>query len=205
MNTGDSRSASEWLFNPFARVAGGKALGWGAAAIAAAAVTGFFGHTHFDGVLDNHTGAPAPLWLFLAEGVVDWLCLAGILLAAGRIISRTAFRTIDVLGTQALARWPAFAMTLIALPPVFRRFGNDLAAQALRGGPIRFQGTDAAMFIILLVLMIPFYFWMIVLMYKAFSVACNVKGVKAIATFIAALVVAEILSKLIITALFRAL
>jgi hypothetical protein len=36
-----------------------------------AAIIGWFGKTHFDGVLDVHTGREAPLWLFIAEGVFE--------------------------------------------------------------------------------------------------------------------------------------
>ena len=37
--------------------------------------------------------------------------------------------------------------------------------------------------------------WEVALMYKSYSVSCNVKGGKAIGTFIAGLLLAEILSK----------
>jgi hypothetical protein len=36
--------------------------------------------------------------------------------------------------------------------------------------------------------------WMVALMYRAYSVSCNTKGGKAIGSFIAALIIAEILS-----------
>lgn len=40
--------------------------------------------------------------------------------------------------------------------------------------------------------------WMVALMYRSFSISCNVKGGKAIGTFIGGLVVAEVLSQLCI-------
>ena len=40
--------------------------------------------------------------------------------------------------------------------------------------------------------------WMVVLMYRAYCVSCNIKGPKAIGTFIAALIVGEVLSKVFI-------
>jgi hypothetical protein len=69
------KSLSQWLFNPFRFVAGSEAILAGLIIILAAAMIGSFGKTHFDGVLDVHTGMPAPLWLFIAEGVIDWLSM----------------------------------------------------------------------------------------------------------------------------------
>jgi len=44
--------------------------------------------------------------------------------------------------------------------------------------------------------MIVLLCWMVALMYKSYSVSCNVRGGKAIGTFIAGLLLAEILSKI---------
>jgi hypothetical protein len=183
------------LFNPFFYVAGVRALGLGLAAILLAALVAWWGNTHFDGVLDAHVGAAAPLWLFFVEGVIDWLCLALAVWVGGKIISRTAFRTIDVLGTQALARWPTLLISLIALPKAFQRFANELVEQ-LKQGKFEFKTADAIIFFAIVFGMFLFLAWTVVLMFKSFSVSCNVKGGKAIGMFIGALIVAEVLSKL---------
>ena len=83
MNLTTEKKPLTLLFNPFFYVAGGKALGIGLAAILLAGLVGALGNTHFDGVLDTHTGAHAPLWFFLAEGIIDWLCLGAVLLVFG--------------------------------------------------------------------------------------------------------------------------
>ena len=43
--------------------------------------------------------------------------------------------------------------------------------------------------------------WMVALMYKAYAVSCNVKGAKAIGTFIASLILAKVVSKIVVIAL----
>jgi hypothetical protein len=182
------------LFNPFFYIAGVQALGLGLAAILLTALVGSWGHTHFDGVLDTHVGASAPLWFFLAEGMIDWLCLSVALWACGKIISQTAFRAVDLLGTQALARWPALCISLVTLPKAFQRFGSELM-ETLKQGKIQFDTMDAIVFSIIVIAMIPFLCWMAALMYRSFSVSCNVKGGKAIGTFVAGLLIAEVLSK----------
>ena len=185
------------LFNPFYYVAGGKALGIGLAAILLAGLIGALGNTHFDGVLDTHKGAHVPLWTFLVEGIIDWLCLAAVLLALGKAISKTPFRALDVLGTQALARWPTVFVGLLMLPDAIRRFGAQvLNLLANPGAKPAINVADAVVCCLVVLASIPFFCWTIYLMYKSFSVSCNVKGGKAIGTFIAGLIVAEVLSKL---------
>jgi hypothetical protein len=122
-------------------------------------VAGFFGklsQTHFDGVIDIHAGGQAPSWLLICEGFIDWLFLSAALLFAGRILARTSFRTIDLAGTQALARWPTIFAGLIALPKGSQRFANYLLELIKRQGPspqssgdsspIHFVASDALIF-----------------------------------------------------------
>jgi hypothetical protein len=199
----NSKKPITLLFNPFVYIAGAQALCLGLAAILLAGLVGSLSNTHFDGVLDTHTGAHARLWVFLLEGVIDWLCLSVVLLILGRIISRTSFRTIDLFGTQALARWPALLMSLIALPNAFQRFGHELLEQMKQGGKLQFNTADATIFFAVIVGMFVCLCWMVALMYRSFSVSCNLKGGKAIGTFIAGLLIAEILSKLCVVLVLK--
>lgn len=198
MNAYAPRNPTMLLFNPSVYIAGVKALLLGLAAILAASLIGTLNNTHFDGVLDTHVGAKFPVWFFLAEGIADWLCLAIVLLIAGRIISKTSFRTIDLLGTQALARWPTIFVALAMLPTGVQRFINSLVEQIMKGKTPQFSPTDAVLFAAAMGILLLSIVWMVALMYKSFSVSCNVSGGKAIGTFIVGLFLAEVLSKLVV-------
>lgn len=199
MNLTHDRKWTTLLFNPFAYIAGAQAFGLGLTAILVAGLVGFISHTHFDGVLDTHTGRQASLGLFLAEGLVDWLCLTVVLLIFGKLISRTSFRLVDLFGTQALARWPTLFTSLITLPPAFQRFNLELLAVVSTPGSMpNFASPDAAVFLAVALAMLPLTCWMVLLMYNSYSVSCNVRGGKAIGTFILGMILAEILSKMII-------
>jgi hypothetical protein len=205
MNISTERKTTTLLFNPFVYVAGGQALELGLVAILLAGLIGYAAHTHFDGVLDTHTGAGGPVWLFLAEGLVNWLCLSAMLWFSGKLVSKTAFRTIDVFGTQALARWPTVFIALLTLAPGYQRFIRELVPIIPQldspGGVVKldkFVGFDFAVFSIVALRMLPLVVWMVALMYNAYSLSCNVRGGKAIGAFIAGLLLAEILSKIVI-------
>lgn len=196
------RSTWVWLFNPFRYVAGAKALVIGLAAILLAGLIASRSNSHFDGVLDFHTGRPAPLWVFLLEGLIDWIALAILLLIGGKIISRSRIRLRDVFGTQALARTPTLATALVALLPAFQRFSAHLMAQVIPGAPaVQTRPPDVVVFALAVLVMVLMTIWMVALMYRAFSVSCNVAAGKAIAIFIVALILAEALSNIAVIAL----
>lgn len=196
-NKQQNRTLKQWLFNPFQFIAGGNALLLGLAIMLTAAYLGSWGDVHFDGVLDLHIGKTAPLWFFTAEVLIDWLCLSAVLLIAAFFLSRTSFRIIDVFGTQALARTPYFLAILVVLPKGFSRFAEYLAAQGMQQPTtITIGSIDVLLFIVGIVVVLLMIIWMVALMYRAYSVSCNIKGGKAIASFIVALVVAETLSKI---------
>jgi serine/threonine protein kinase len=191
------------LFNPFVRVTGLQSLLVGLAAILAAGLIGSMSHTHFDGVLDAHPGIPAPLWLFLSEGFVDWLCLAAVLQVFGKFSTEMPFRAFDLFATQALARWPNIIISLLFLPPAVARFSNNLRKQVERGGILEFNTPDTVLFFGLMIISIPLFFWTIWLMYKSYSVSCKMSTARAVGTFIPGLILAEILSKMVVDQLFK--
>ncbi len=190
-----------WLFNPFHFVAGGKALAIGLAGIVAASLVGSVSNSHFDGVLDFHTGAPAPLWLFLLEGIVDWLAMAVPLLVAGLLLSKSRVRIVDVLGTQALARFPMILTAEAGLLSFYPGFSRQVIR--LMHGNLEVVPLDLAVFAFFGLITIVVIVWTIALMYRAFAVACNLHGAKAAVPFVLAILVAETCSKVAIVGLVK--
>ena len=192
-------SLRQWLFNPFKFVAGPKALLLGMVIILIVSLLGSFSNTHFDGVLDVHTGLEAPTWLFFVENLINWLSMVLFLFFSALIVSRSQWRLIDILGTQALSRWPTLITALVMLPNANRRFGEYLISKLCQSGEAAtINSTDAVIFFVAVVIALLMIIWMVSLMYKAYSVSCNIKGSKAIVTFIVSLICAEILSKILI-------
>ena len=186
----------QWLFDPFTYVAGGRALALGLAAMLLAGLIGSFSYTHFDGVLDLHTGRPAATWVFLSEGLINWLSLAVVLFVFGKLASKSAFRARDLFGTQAMARWPMLIGAVAALAPPYRRF-----AAAVAENPMNImRGTGVAVFdmvvaVLAMIVIVVMLVWMVALMYRSYRICCNLKGGTAVATFVVGLFIAEGLSK----------
>jgi len=99
---------------------------------------------------------------------------------AGVCFSKSRLRAIDVAGTMALARTPMLLVVAICFLPVV---------------PVSLY--DVSRNIIFLLICIPFMIWMVALMYNAYTVSCHLKGNKAVVSFIGALVIAEIVSRVV--------
>lgn len=176
-----------FLFKPFIRIAGVQALLLGLLVISITAVVCSYGHCHFDGLLDTHIGAPKPMLVYFCESLIDWFSVSCTFYVAGLIFSSSKIRIIDVMGTSALARWPMLLLALISLYPFHQPKGiHDISV-----GLICFS-----------LVALVFTIWMIVLLYQAFVISCNMKGGKAIGSFIGAIILAELFSKFIIFKLY---
>lgn len=199
-----STSLWTWLWNPFHRIAGWTSL---AAGIAVLLATGFLAaptNTHFDGVLDTHTGFRAPLWLFLAEHFVNWLSLSAVLWTAGALLKGPrSFRAIDLFGTQALARWPFLITALACYLPGFESMNRKLI-QTVKSGQLVPQATAMEWFAFTCVttVMIVMTVWFVALAWKSYRVSCDVRGAKAVIAFVVGIIVAEVISKIALGMVF---
>ena len=167
------------LINPFERIAGWQALLIGITAMTLTAIVGKINHVAFDGALDAHVGATFSYSASFAMQAVDFLALFLTMWLAGVCFSKIKPRIIDVAGTMALSRTPMLLLAVVCFLPV--------APASL---------YDIPRMIIFTLIYIPFVIWMIALMYNAYTVSCHLKGGRAVISFIGALIVAEIISKL---------
>jgi len=170
----------KWLINPFERIAGWQALVIGFAVMVLIAVVSNLNGIFFNGVLYIQIGASFGFFALFAKQFVDFLILFLTMWIAGVCFSKSRLRAIDVAGTMALARAPMLLVVVICFLPV---------------APVSLY--DIPRIIIFLLICIPFMIWMVALMYNAYTVSCHLKGNKAVVSFIGALVVAEIVSRVV--------
>jgi hypothetical protein len=199
-----------WLFRPFTRIAGGPALTAGLVVVIITAGLATAGGMVTDGVLDLHFAEGIAFWQNLAMGLLNWLILAGVLLIIGRMVSKTRFRVIDLFGTQALARWPLLlGVAYMSIPWVNRTIEeltiNMLAAMPTDPSKVMSSTAYLADAMWLTLLAIPSLLglaWMIWLMFHGYALTCNLKGQRAFFSFVGALIIAEILSKVVVLGLY---
>lgn len=184
------------VINPFIYLAGAKALIIGVSGILLSGVVAYFTNTHFDGVLDIHYGAGKPFWVFLSVGLVNWIVVAFTLGIAAVILSGTRFRIIDLLGTLAVARIPFILTTLIPL------FYEPNRLLDLLEGTIPLSTSDIFGITISGLIALIVIIWVITWTYQAYTHTANLKGSKAVSSFIIALIVATVIDKIILASFF---
>ena len=186
------------IFNPYNRIAGTKAYIAGFTGIILSGVLCFFSHTHFDGVIDVHFNDAGSIFLFLLEGLIALGSIVLIFSLAALILVGTRFRFIDMLGTMSLARLPMIIVPFFALilPPE-KVTDYFLYTFLHQGAPVTIGNWDIASFIIMIFIMLFVLAWTITLMWSAFRICTNTKGAKTVVAFIAGLMIAEALSKVL--------
>ena len=177
-----------WMFNPFIRIAGTRSLAIGLVGIVAAGLAAADAGIRFDGLLDMHAGNEVALWVPVVEGLVNWAVFTLLLLLVALLFGRSNVRLVDVAATQAMARILLLPVAAIcALPWILDAF-DGLAASLLSG---QLAGLSWMGLAVGAVVTLAGMVWMVALMWKAFSISCNMKGGRAIALFIRAVLLGE--------------
>jgi len=184
-----SKDIFSLMLNPFTRIAGWQAFGVGLMVVLFTGVVCTFSNVAFDGVIDMHLVKKLTLLQSFEFLAIDLLSLVTVMTIVGYIISKS-FRIIDILGTMTLSRSPllilAFAGYFTVSPDI-----NEL----IKNPSLIFQSVS---FIIVILLSIPVTIWSIILMFNALKISCGINGNKLGSAFIIALLVAEVISKILI-------
>ena len=160
------------ILNPFIRIAGMKALTWGALGLMASTFLSWASGYHYHGLL--HFGpAPNPAWwCYLTEHLIVWLVPSMLFYLGGIIFSHSKIRLVDVLGTVLFAQIPMIVMNLIyCLPPmrVLEQITPETAPAQLLSTP------DFHIAILLSMVCLPFLIITLIWMVLALKVSCNLK------------------------------
>ncbi len=175
---------SNYLINPFIRIAGYKSLLIGFAGLLLVSFISYITGTHFNGLLFVGFAKDSKFVYYFLEHIISWITIFTFLFLSGIILSKTKFRLIDVLGTTLLARLPLIIAPILRLLPYFQSFV--------------FQSWE--MYFIYGAYLLS-AFWTIVLLFNAFKISCNLKNERLIISFAVSIILSEIITRLIINSI----
>ncbi len=190
-----------WWLDPFSRVAGWQALGWGLLVQAGMVAVAISGGVLYDGAADLHIAPKqAPAWFYGALPVITWLVVALVFLAAGKLFSRSRQRVVDYFGTVALARFPYLVAGALLHPAVlgepFLELGKAAAGAPAEQIVRRLMHSPGLPWVLLgLLLTLVLVAWLALLTYRALAVSSGLRFPKSLWVFLGAAFVAEILTK----------
>ncbi len=186
------------LFKPFERYQESHLLSVGIMALILGSFVGSVLNARFDGVLDLHFGLAVSFYTVLMDNVINVISLFIPLFIVGKIIN-TQTRFIDLMNVILISRIPYFLLPLLNISGVITKATQDL--MPLVDNPF---GTDQismdTYFIVtgFAVVSIGAMVWAIALLYQGFKVSVNLKNKIHIIWLGLAILVAEIISKLLI-------
>ncbi|NDI97542.1 hypothetical protein GWA97_00445 [Flavobacterium sp. LaA7.5] len=184
------------LFNPFIKYSEKQLLLAGVLFTITGTIAGYCFSTRFDGALDAHISPNITLAESFTDNACNIISLFVSLYLAARYINKKT-RGIDILTTILVARLPVYFLSLLNI-------GNSLygiSKKIITSNPydLNLTYTEVITLLFYLIITLSFVVWYIVLLYNGFKVACNAKTVKHNILFAVALLVAEILSKILIS------
>jgi hypothetical protein len=181
-----------WLLDPIELLSTPVALTLSALGALVGAALSRFG-VRFDGALDtHHVPSGVSLTTALLDLLVSWPLVAVLFFAASRVLARQG-RLVDFLAAVGLARIP---LLLAGVALVF--FADHLprtAEQAMDPSQLLYPIIFAFVFAL------PCLAWFITLLVRGFRTASGLRGAPLVISFIATLLIAEVLSKLVLAVL----
>ncbi|MCT4590899.1 MAG: YIP1 family protein [Carboxylicivirga sp.] len=184
----------EFLYNPFNKIAGGKALLLGLVIIILTSLTGYYSGIHFPGILSVKTCPQLPIVYFLIQGVLNLAIVSIVFYLAALLFSPSKVRLIDVLGTLALARSPYLLAAFTGFPDSLNQLGYYIQHTFMKvGEPVTLSTFDLVSAIILTIVTLLLVVWVVALMFNALKVAANLKGGRLTGVFIPSLIISIII------------
>ncbi len=181
------------LANPFRYIAGGRALVMGLAFIFAESWW-----LHATGLCQNSylhfAPATLPLWRTILRQLAFWLVPALLLYGCGRALSPSRIRLVDVLGTTALAQGPILLLIAPLALTTLRQRLDSLTGALLAGDTLPSAGALLPLLLFALYSLAALALFY-VRNYQAYSVSCNLRGRRAVGSYIAVVLLVTLLSQ----------
>lgn len=185
------------LYNPFEKYTAEKLVSFGVLSAVIGAFLAYCFNAIFDGVLDLHFTESADIYQIFTLLIVDIAILANILIVFGKYINPKT-RMIDLYATVLIAKIPAYVFTIINVNDVSYNLGQKVLKFVATNNFQSISSFEIGLIIIQTIASLLLIFWTISLLYHGFKTATNAKETKDKILFAAAIILAEIISKIII-------
>lgn len=183
------------IYNPFEKFNEKQLLTFGSIALLVGSALAISFAARFDGIIDMHLSDTVTWWQPLADNLINTLVLSLLLFATGKNTNKRT-RFIDVLNATLVARSLFYLLPLTNIGGYLSRATDSIinaGADITKIDPMAL-GLLSVLGILSIVLLV----WAMALLYHGYRVAANVKTTPQVLAFVAAVIVAEVISKLLI-------
>lgn len=189
------------FFSPFTKIAGAKALLWGLAGLAVSVAAASFSGFHAHGLMQFGSASRDAWWLSALEYLIIWLIPAILFYGLGAALSRSRIRPVDVLGTTVFSLLPLAAMNLMQLLPGMRDVFAAIEKPTIDIAAM-IETMMQPLFIVNMVVMLAAFVLMLVWLFGAVRVSCNLKGWRLWTVYLVGVIGGDILCRIVIGMLY---
>ena len=186
------------LYNPFELYSERQLLIFGLVMTLIGSFLGYLFNGRFDGIIDFHLLESVTFFEVVLDNFFNTVLLTTLLFITGKLInSKTRF--VDVLNASLLARIPFYILPFFNFNNVMYDVSNRTYDIMVAGSFNAISTPDIILLMLFSFVAICTLIWFSVLLWNGFKVATNAKGIKNIILFIFTILVAEVVSKYLIT------
>ena len=186
------------LYNPFELYSERQLLIFGLVMTLIGSFLGYLFNGRFDGIIDFHLIESVTFFEVVLDNFFNTILLTMLMFITGKFInSKTRF--VDVLNTSLIARIPFYILPFFNFNNVMYDLSNRTYSIIVAGSFNAISTPDIILLMLFSFVAICTLIWFSVLIWNGFKVATNAKGIKNIIVFIFTILVAEVISKYIIT------
>jgi hypothetical protein len=186
------------LYNPFELYSERQLLIFGLVMTLIGSFLGYSFNGRFDGIIDFHLLESVTFFEVVLDNFFNAVLLTMLLFINGKLInSKTRF--VDVLNASLLARIPFYILPFFNFNNVMYDVSNRTYDIMVAGSFNAISTPDIILLMLFSFVAICTLIWFSLLLWNGFKVATNAKGIKNIILFIFTILVAEVVSKYLIT------
>ncbi|MGE4347132.1 MAG: hypothetical protein AB7D46_06935 [Flavobacteriaceae bacterium] len=189
------------LLNPFERYSEKSLLVFGITFTLFGSAVAYLMKARFDGVFDMHLVENISFIDPFLDNILNIFTLVLLFVLFGKSINHKT-RWIDILSVAIVARIPFYLLPLLNIGGVLEKslegLLNGMDFQDLNNPPA-IEPSDLLIILLFSGVSILCLGWFIVLFWNGFKTATNAKGIKNVIFFIILLILAEVISKILIS------
>jgi hypothetical protein len=185
------------LFDPFQRYSEKKILLFGIPITFFGSFLGWYFNARFDGVIDLHfVKSIFPFQPFF-DNLIALFCLNLVLIGLGKYFNPKT-RIVDVVAATTIARTPIYLLTIFNVNNSIFNISQRLllATQAQKIEVIAI--ADLVIILFFATVSMAAIAWFFIILWNGFKTATNAKGIQKIVVFVIAVIIAEIINKVLI-------
>jgi hypothetical protein len=189
------------FFSPSLKIAGGRALLWGLSGLAVSVAAATFNGFHAYGLLNFGPGPRDAAYIAALEYLIIWLVPAAIFYGFGSALSRSCIRPLDIFGTTAFALMPLAVTNLMQLMPGLEE-AYAVLEEPVIDIPRMMEVVMQPLFILHLLVLMAMFVLMLIWLFNAVKVSCNLKGGRLWAVYLVGIIGGDLICKQLIKLIY---